>query len=73
MNIEQILAKAPIVAQIRAAQEVAWINPGVCPFDEIKEALTVGVESAIRKDMESMLEEITEKQNKLEKLNRNVA
>ena len=39
MNIEQILAKAPIVAQIRAAQEVAWINPGVCPFDEIKEAL----------------------------------
>ena len=39
MNIEQILAKAPIVAQIRAAQEVAWVNPGVCPFDEIKEAL----------------------------------
>lgn len=42
-------------------------------FDEIKEALTVGVENAIRNDMESMLSEITEKQNKLDKLNRNIA
>jgi hypothetical protein len=42
-------------------------------FDEIKEALTVGVENAIRKDMESMLKEITEKQNKLDKLNQSVA
>ena len=42
-------------------------------FDEIKEALTVGVENAIREDMESMLKEITEKQNKLDKLNQSVA
>ena len=42
-------------------------------FDEIKEALTVGVENAIRKDMEEMLKEITEKQNKLDKLNQSVA
>ena len=42
-------------------------------FDEIKKALTVGVENAIRKDMESMLKEITEKQNKLDKLNQSVA
>lgn len=42
-------------------------------FDEIKEALTVGVENAIRKDMESMLKEITEKQNKLDRLNQSVA
>ena len=42
-------------------------------FDEIKEALTVGVENAIGKDMESMLKEISEKQNKLDRLNRSVA
>ena len=42
-------------------------------FDEIKKALTVGVENAIRKDMESMLEEISEKQNKLDRLNQSVA
>ena len=42
-------------------------------FDEIKKALTVGVENAIRKDMEEMLKEITEKQNKLDRLNQSVA
>lgn len=42
-------------------------------FDEIKEALTVGVENAIKKDMESMLKEITEKQNKLNNLKNCVA
>ncbi|MBP5199435.1 MAG: D-serine ammonia-lyase [Schwartzia sp.] len=36
MNIEQLMAKTPIVEQIRAAKEVFWVNPGVCPFDEIK-------------------------------------
>ena len=42
-------------------------------FDEIKKALTVGVENAIKDDMESKLKEITEKQNKLDKLNQSVA
>ena len=42
-------------------------------FDEIKEALTVGVENAIKKDMESMLKDISEKQNKLDKLNQSIA
>jgi len=36
MNIDQLIAKTPIVEQIRAAQEVFWVNPSVCPFDEIK-------------------------------------
>ena len=42
-------------------------------FDEIKEALTVGVENAIKEDMESMLKDISEKQNKLDKLNQSIA
>lgn len=42
-------------------------------FDEIKKALTVGVENAIKEDMESMLKEISEKQNKLDRLNQNIA
>ena len=36
MNIDQLIARTPIVEQIRAAKEVFWVNPDVCPFDEIK-------------------------------------
>ncbi|MBO4852578.1 MAG: D-serine ammonia-lyase [Schwartzia sp.] len=36
MNLDSIIAKAPVVEQIRAANEVVWENPGVRPFDEIK-------------------------------------
>ena len=36
MNIDQLIARTPIVEQIRAAKEVFWMNPDVCPFDEIK-------------------------------------
>ena len=36
MHLDLMDAKAPVVEEIRAAKEVAWENPGVCPFDEIK-------------------------------------
>lgn len=36
MNIDQLIERTPIVEQIRAAKEVFWVNPNVCPFDEIK-------------------------------------
>ena len=39
MNIDQLIAKTPIVEKIRAAQEVFWVNPAVRPFDEIKGSL----------------------------------
>lgn len=42
-------------------------------FEEIKECLTVGVENAIKEDMESMLKEISEKQNKLNNLKNCIA
>jgi D-serine dehydratase len=35
MNIDQLIERTPIVEQIRAAKEVFWVNPNVCPFDEI--------------------------------------
>lgn len=36
MHLDSMVAKAPVVEEIRAAKEVAWENPGVCPFHEIK-------------------------------------
>ncbi|MBP3735444.1 MAG: D-serine ammonia-lyase, partial [Lachnospiraceae bacterium] len=39
MNIEEIINRAPVVARVRAAEEVVWENPGVRPFDEIKDTL----------------------------------
>lgn len=39
MNIDQLIAKTPIVEKIRAVQEVFWVNPAVRPFDEIKGSL----------------------------------
>ncbi|MBR5908777.1 MAG: D-serine ammonia-lyase, partial [Schwartzia sp.] len=43
MNIDQLIAKTPIVENIRAAQEVFWVNPSVRPFDEIKGSLPLTV------------------------------
>ncbi|MBQ9377817.1 MAG: D-serine ammonia-lyase, partial [Schwartzia sp.] len=39
MNVEEIIKKAPVVAWVRAAEEVVWENPGVRPFDEVKGTL----------------------------------
>ena len=39
MNVEEIIKKAPVVARVRAAEEVVWENPGVRPFDEVKGTL----------------------------------
>ncbi len=36
MNIDEVIAKTPIVAQIRTAQEILWENPKTGPFDEVK-------------------------------------
>ena len=39
MNIEEIVAKVPIVENIREAKETVWENPKVRPFAEAKETL----------------------------------
>ena len=39
MNIDRIIKKAPVVARVRAAEEVVWENPGVRPFEEVKDTL----------------------------------
>ena len=44
MELKELMALAPVVADLAEAKEVCWINPGKVPFAEAKNALPFGPE-----------------------------
>ena len=43
MELKELMALAPVVADLAAAKEVCWVNPKKVPFAEAKDALVFGL------------------------------
>ena len=42
MELKELMALAPVVADLAAAKEVCWVNPEKTPFAEAKDMLIRG-------------------------------